>query len=274
MAIDPEQNINKRIPEIPHDGNRKWASVLVVPIVDNGEVIGYLPVKATDNGDGTATLATAGGGGGGGVDPVGLKNIAAIAINPSTEDTLLLAKGNLDDVKTKLDTLNAKDFSKETTLLLIESLLDGNLKIGSTDGVTADRFLSIDSGTGFLQVQLPPPTTPQGTTPVNITVDTDMTGTVDTPFTITTGKQLTIQQLRAGAEVSTNGSKIELFEDPTGTGTPLTLIDILFVSGSSDSNALLVDLVGNGTKRVILRRTLIGGGSPTEIFAAWRGFEA
>jgi len=275
MTIDPDENIGKRIPEIPHDGNKKWSSVLMAPIVTNGEITGYLPVAAIDNNDGTATLKSTLQIVSPNIDigDVNVLNKAGLQINPATEDTLLLTKINLDSVKTKLDTLNAKDFSKEATLLLVKSLLDGNLKIGSTDGLTANMFLSVDSSTGFLQVQLPPPTTPVGTTPINIIVDTDMTGTVDTFFTITVGKQLTIQQLRAGAEVSTNGSKIELFEDASGTGTPLNLIDILFVSGRSDSNELLVDLIGDGTRRVLLRRTLIGGGSPTEIFAAWRGFE-
>ena len=56
MAIDPTKNVNKKIPEMPHDGNRKVSSVLILPIVQNNEIIGYLPAKAIDNGDGTALL--------------------------------------------------------------------------------------------------------------------------------------------------------------------------------------------------------------------------
>lgn len=109
MAIDPKDNVSKKLVAFPYDKNNKPSSVLLLPIVENNEVIGYLPAKATSNGDGTATLDITGGGGGG-IDPVGLKNIAAVTINPSTEDTLAL--------------LEAKDFATQTTLALIKAQTD------------------------------------------------------------------------------------------------------------------------------------------------------
>ena len=115
MAIDPKKNVGKRIPAFPYDQNNKPSSLLMLPIVVSNEITGYLPAKAIDNGDGTATLDVSGGGGGG-VDPVGLKNIAAAPINPATEDTLLLINTSIGSTNTKLDTLNAKDFATETTL--------------------------------------------------------------------------------------------------------------------------------------------------------------
>ena len=116
MAVDPKDNVSKRLPAFPYDQNNKPSSLLMLPIVVGNEITGYLPAKATDNGDGTATLDVSGGGGGG-VDPVGLKNIAAAPINPSTEDTLLLINTGIGSTNTKLDTLNAKDFALEATLV-------------------------------------------------------------------------------------------------------------------------------------------------------------
>lgn len=48
-------------------------------------------------------------------------NIDVALSTRATEATALLIKSNLDDVKTKLDTLNAKDFATETTLASIDT---------------------------------------------------------------------------------------------------------------------------------------------------------
>lgn len=50
-------NVNKKIASLPHDGNKKGASAVFMPIVNGaGKVVNYLPLLVTDNGDGTATL--------------------------------------------------------------------------------------------------------------------------------------------------------------------------------------------------------------------------
>jgi hypothetical protein len=56
MAIDPTKNISKKLPAFPYDQNYKPAFILVLPIVEDGEIIGYLPAKGVNNGDGTASL--------------------------------------------------------------------------------------------------------------------------------------------------------------------------------------------------------------------------
>ena len=88
-TTDPKKYRGKTISNFPYDQSRYRPAILLLPIVQDGEIIGYLPAKAIDNADGTATLTVSGGGGGGGgADPVGLKTTAGVAINPATEDTL------------------------------------------------------------------------------------------------------------------------------------------------------------------------------------------
>jgi len=114
---------------------------------------------------------------------------------------------------------------------------------------------------------------PDGSTPIVQTAFSDMSGTVDTLFTITNGTILTIQRLTAGAEVdATSGSVIELFEDPNGDLSVLNVIDVIFASGTTSQLDIGEDFTGDGTRRILLRRRRIGGGS-REIFARWQGFE-
>ncbi len=58
MPIDPKAYKGRRIAPLPYDENNKPIPALFVPIVDplTSEIAGYLPLKATDKGDGTATL--------------------------------------------------------------------------------------------------------------------------------------------------------------------------------------------------------------------------
>lgn len=57
MAIDPVENVGKKnLPALPYDQNNRRPAALVIPQVSAGEVVGYLPARSTDNGDGTATL--------------------------------------------------------------------------------------------------------------------------------------------------------------------------------------------------------------------------
>jgi len=116
------------------------------------------------------------------------------------------------------------------------------------------------------------PGAPPGTTQIVQTAFSSINNTADTLFTITNSKTLTIQRLSAGAEVTTEGSIIELFEDPNGDLSVLNVIIVIFASGNSDQNDLSIDFVGDGTRRILLRRRPFGGGF-REIFGRWVGFE-
>jgi len=57
MPTDPKKYISKKIAAMPYDDNRKPSYVLMLAITDiDGNIIGYLPPAAEDNGDGTASI--------------------------------------------------------------------------------------------------------------------------------------------------------------------------------------------------------------------------
>ena len=94
----------------------------------------------------------------------------------------------------------------------------------------------------------------------------------DTIYTITNGKTLTIQRLSAGSEETTGGSVVELFEDPNGNLTGMTRIETIFTNGNSGNVDIGLDFIGNGTRRIVLRRRGFTS-SAREMFGRWQGFE-
>ena len=59
MGTNAITNVGKdNLPAFPYEQNNKSPAVLVGAIVSDGEVVGYLPLKVEDNGDGTCTLIT------------------------------------------------------------------------------------------------------------------------------------------------------------------------------------------------------------------------
>ncbi len=96
---------------------------------------------------------------------------------------------------------------------------------------------------------------------------------VDTTHVIGTGKTLVIQNFNGGAPPVGSGSKVELFDDPNGDGSALTLLRVAYVSGSSFSLDLSREVgPGNGTHAVRVRRTNMGGPS-REVAAFFAGYE-
>lgn len=126
---------------------------------------------------------------------------------------------------------------------------------------------------GTQKVYQAPPAPPAASTSAGRVQQTIIAAIADDFYVIPNGVVLTLQQLNAGAAIGNGGSKVELYEDATGTGTPLVLLAALYVDGSSDFVPLSRQLTGNGTRRVILRRTPLGGGS-REVYGAWTGYEA
>lgn len=113
---------------------------------------------------------------------------------------------------------------------------------------------------------------PPATTAVKITEKSSISGTVDSLYTITSGKTLTIQKLSGGAEASNSGHIIEAYDDPNGDLSVLNIIEDIYVNGDSNSKDLLGDFVGNGTRRFLLRRRSFGGGTK-EVTGIWVGYE-
>ena len=115
-------------------------------------------------------------------------------------------------------------------------------------------------------------TAPANTTVVVQVAQSSIAGDADTLYTITSGKTLTIQRLQAGSQTGTNGSKVSIFEDPNGNLSVLNLISVIYVDGASTPFDLSSSYVGNGTRRILMRRSALGGGS-REVFGRWEGFE-
>jgi len=136
------------------------------------------------------------------------------------------------------------------------------------------NILLVNADGSINTVPLVTPPAPSGATTVIRDDFSDVASTagVDINYIITNLQTLTIQTLIAGAETTVGGSIVELFEDPTGTGTPLTRISSLFVSGQSDNAPVNQEFIGDGTRRIILRRRGYSG-SAREMFAQWIGFE-
>ena len=102
-----------RVKAQPLDENRRAVAGLFVPIVVAGKVTKYLPVKGTENADGTATLDTSTNvtlDADVDIGDIHLLNILDAKIDPATEQ-------KQDSIITQLTTLNAVDFATETTLV-------------------------------------------------------------------------------------------------------------------------------------------------------------
>ena len=119
----------------------------------------------------------------------------------------------------------------------------------------------------------PEAATPADTTEVIRVAQSSISGNNDTIYTVTNGKILTLQIFQSGAELnSIGGSKVSLYEDPNGNLSVLNLIVVLYVNGSSAEASISTSLVGNGTRRLVMRRSVFSGSS-REVFGRWKGFE-
>ena len=151
------------------------------------------------------------------------------------------------------------------------AVVDANSSV-QTSLVGTSGYKAQVTASGEVKVLTPTPTPPPGTTSKSDIQKGSMSGTEDSFYTITNGQTLFVQRLSGGAESSVGGSVIELYYDPTGTGSPLTAIEDIYANGSSDQKDLDVNYVGDGTRRILLRRRNFGGGS-YEITARWEGYE-
>lgn len=114
---------------------------------------------------------------------------------------------------------------------------------------------------------------PANTTEVTQVSQSSISADTDTIYTITNSKTLVLQILQAGSEENTTGgSKVSLYEDPNGNLSVLNLIAVLYVNGNSSEAALDTSFVGNGTRRIVMRRATFGGPA-REITGRWKGFE-
>lgn len=139
------------------------------------------------------------------------------------------------------------------------------------DGITGDNLKVNPDGSINIAGQVI--TVPPNTTEVdqNVFGNVDSTTGVDTVYTIPNGETLTVQQLSGGAEEHTSGSIVELFEDPNGDLSVLNRIETVFVNGDSKQVVVQKSYVGDGTRRIVLRRRRYAANAK-EMWGRWRGY--
>lgn len=231
-----------------------------------------------------------------------INNISGVISLPtgastSAKQDLIIAE--LQDIEADVESGNTKLDTVNTNLGTIETDIEsGNTKLDSAiselqdieadvesvdthiqsvqprriqDG-SSSNLVKIDSS-GNLYTVSPAPEAPAGKTSVSDTQQSSVSGTTDHFYIIPTGEYLTIQRLKAGSEMDTvAGSKIEMYYAPNGNTTGMTLLEALYVNGSSDFYDLnYITSAGDGTKAILLRRERLGGGG-CEIFAKWEGY--
>ncbi|MFQ5472598.1 MAG: hypothetical protein ACE5FA_06925 [Dehalococcoidia bacterium] len=129
---------------------------------------------------------------------------------------------------------------------------------------------------GRLLVSDVPATPPTGATAVSQQAVGDVSGSTDTIYVIPNAQTLTVSTLLAGAE-SVEGkkaSKVALYEDPNGDLSVLNYIGVpAYVANSNFAQALNESFVGDGTRRIVLRRERLDGGT-LEIAGYWSGWLA
>jgi len=189
----------------------------------------------------------------------------------------------LSSIDTKTPTIGQKTMVNSSPIVVASDQSEFPVKQGSPNASISNGWpvkltdgldnLAINSD-GSINTAIINPPAPVDATPVNISAFGDVASTagVDTYYTITNAKTLTIQTLLAGAEYEVSGSIVELFYDPNGDLTVLTRISTIFVNATSDTAPVQQIFIGNGTRRIVLRRRGFGA-SAREMFAQWFGYE-
>lgn len=114
-----------------------------------------------------------------------------------------------------------------------------------------------------------------GFTDVKQSLTGDLAGNTseDDEYLIPDTKLLKVQSFAAGAESGAAGSsntKMELFHDPAGTGSGMTLLRVAFLSGSNAEFQLGISFTGDGVAKIRLRRTSLDAGT-RECAVFWEG---
>lgn len=166
---------------------------------------------------------------------------------------------------------------KITSATLPENAIKESYLVGDQEG-TIGVIIQDDEGnkadvtaTGRLKVSQEPPEPPTGTTAVTQSEYGNVSTIDDLEYLIPNGETIYLQRFVAGAEQTNGGSVVELWYDPNGNGTNMTIIDTIFCNGTSDQHDLNESFVGDGTKKLRLRRRRLSGGAVL-IFGRWEGY--
>lgn len=224
----------KRVKALPHDENRQPLSAMIAAVVSGGDIIDYLPLKAIDNGDGTATLSST-------VNvtldadvdigDLHLLNTSNVKINPATEE--------------KQDALLALDFATETTLALAAASL-----------VTIDADLDVPLSTRASEVTLATRATEVTLALVKTVLDgiktaVDAINTTLDVATSTRASEATLLTVKtavdAGVAEHHNGSATTAPATVSFSGTSKSLL----IENRDSTNDLLISFDGDSNTKTI-----------------------
>lgn len=98
--------------------------------------------------------------------------------------------------------------------------------------------------------------------------------TVDHPLVIPNSTTMHVVGFEASSESGSFGqrpSKVELLYDYTGSGSPVQIIAVAYCANSASSYRVNYPFRGNGTARLILRRSRLNAGD-YEIYGCYYGW--
>lgn len=131
------------------------------------------------------------------------------------------------------------------------------------DGGGVLQELQCDDAKRLLTSQETPPAGP-GETAVGESLRGNLSGTNDDEYTIPSGDTLQIRSLFGGVEDNGAGCVFSLFDDPNGDKSVLTLISAgaeIIINGDTQQNNITIDILGDGTRRIVMRAEQLTGGS-------------
>lgn len=166
------------------------------------------------------------------------------------------------------DTTGTRAEVTANNALLVEQA-PGTSSIIKIEGDSTGNIAEVDDNNRLLVSTLPVP--PTGATPVTQQVGGNDRGTQDLNYTIPSGQTLTITFFEGTGQSDSDGTAIELFYDPNGNGAGMTRLATGIVSGSTFQFQRDDSYVGDGTRRIKLRRRRLTGGA-VETYAGWQGF--
>lgn len=203
----------------------------------------------------------------------------------ATEATLSDADTKLGTIDGVLDSIKDVDGIKKIT----DQLPAGTNEIGEvaqgTKAADADAWpfkITNESGgavaavteAGRLAVTTASPV-PAGATGVRETYQGGVNGSTDNTFTIPSGETLTLTRFVCGGEAYAKnnrsvGTRVELFWDPNGNGSGMTLLAFGYNNGGTYQQSLFEQFTGDGTAAIRVRRESFE--STVQITGSWEGY--
>jgi len=224
--------------------------------------------------------------------------VGEVSPTPTANTILARLKNTYDAIASRIGTLGQKAMAGSTPVVVASDQSDLDVLLKDSNGLAMDvangasipaavRGLLlyakdassdvarrvVSTSDGRLQVSTavaPPPNTTQ----VKIQATGNVTGVDDNVYIIPTGETLRIQRFSGSAEIDdSGGQKIELYYDPNGNGSGMTLLRVAYVGGNVFEYALdyTAPAVGDGTRSIRMRRERLSGGAK-EVAGFWDGY--